>query len=59
MVRGPKVSSKTFADTERLFGRRGTLVISFQVARYAGLALGSRAYDVQLEPGQTAPYPVP
>jgi len=56
MVRGPKVSSKTFADAERLFGRRGTLAISFQVARYAGLALGGRAYDVQLEPGQTAPW---
>ncbi len=59
MVRGPKVTSKTFADTERLFGRRGTLVISFQVARYAGLALGTRAYDIQLQPGQTAPWPEP
>lgn len=57
MVRGPRVTSKTFADTERLFGRRGTLVISFQVARYAALALGARAYNVQLEPGQTAPWP--
>jgi hypothetical protein len=57
MVRGPKVSSKVFADTERLFGRRGTLVISLQVARYAGMALGSRAYDVHLEPGQAAPWP--
>ena len=57
MVRGPKVTSKTFAETERLFGRRGTLVISFQVARYAALALGARAYDVQLEPGQTPPWP--
>ena len=59
MVRGQKVTSKTFADTERLFGRRGTLVISFQVARYAGLALGARAYDIQLQPGRTAPWPEP
>ena len=57
MMRGPKVTSKTFAEAERLFGRRGVLVITIQVARYADNGLINRAYDVQLEPGQANPWP--
>jgi hypothetical protein len=56
MMRGPKVSSKTFAEAERLLGRRGLLVVTFQIARYAANALTNRAYDVQLEPGQVNPW---
>jgi len=57
MMRGPKVTSKTFAEAEKLFGRKGLLVITFQIARYAANGLTNRAYDVQLEPGQANPWP--
>ena len=56
MAQGQGISSQTFAETERLFGRIGTLGIAFQVMRYSGLALMSSAYNIQLEPGQTAPW---
>ena len=56
MAAGTGVSLQTFQEMERLFGRRGTLQIAFQVMRYHGLALMSKAYDIQLEPGQKAPW---
>ncbi len=61
MLRGPntKVSSQTFADMERAFGRRGTVALAIQVSRYAANAILNRAYDMQLTPDQTAPFPLP
>jgi 4-carboxymuconolactone decarboxylase len=41
----PKVSSKTFADMERLFGRSTTLAITLYMSYYNQSALLMRAYD--------------
>ena len=54
---GPEGDLQNLRGYRAALRQRGTLVISFQVARYAGLALGARAYDVQLERGQMAPWP--
>jgi len=54
-ARDPKVSSKTFADMERLFGRRGTLAITLINSYYSASAMLFRTYDQQLDPG--VPYP--
>jgi carboxymuconolactone decarboxylase family protein len=57
MLRGPKVSSKTFAQMERLFGRRGTLAITLFMIYYQDNALLFRAYDQRLDPGLKRPFP--
>lgn len=57
MAHDPKVSSKTFADMERLFGRRSTLAVALINSYYEASAMLFRAYDQQLNPG--VPYPFP
>jgi hypothetical protein len=57
MARDPRVSSKTFADMERLFGRRSTLAITLINSYYAASAMLFRTYDQHLNPG--VPYPFP
>jgi 4-carboxymuconolactone decarboxylase len=57
-----KVSSKTFADMERLFGRKGTLVITLVMGYYTSNALIMHAYDQhqdesRLGPGTKTPFP--
>jgi hypothetical protein len=44
----PKVSSKTFAEMERNFGRKGTLGISLLMCYYSSNGLLMRVYDTQL-----------
>ena len=46
-----KVSSKTFAEMERLFGRNGTLASTLIMANYTASALMLHAYDQQLAAG--------
>jgi hypothetical protein len=53
----PKVSSRTFADMERLFGRKGTLSITLLMTHYSTNELLMRAYDVQLYRRPGAPPP--
>jgi hypothetical protein len=53
----PKVSSKTFADMERLFGRRGTLAMTLTMAHYTDNAILYRAYDQHLLPTDKRPFP--
>ena len=53
----PKVTSKTFADMERLFGRRGTLAMTLTMAHYADNAILYRAYDQRLLPTEKRPFP--
>jgi hypothetical protein len=57
MFRGPKVSSKTFANMERLFGRKGTLAITLLMAHYETNTLLYRVYDQHLAPGTKRPFP--
>jgi hypothetical protein len=45
LYRQPRVSSKTFADVERNFGRKGTLGITLILCYYTSNALLMRAYD--------------
>jgi 4-carboxymuconolactone decarboxylase len=44
----PKVSSKTFAEMERNFGRKATLGITLTMGHYVSNVLLMRAYDTQL-----------
>ena len=53
----PKVSSKTFADMERLFGRRGTLAMTLIMAHYTDNGILFRAYDQRLAPEKKRPFP--
>ena len=57
LFRQPKVSSKTFADMERLFGRRGTLALTLVMAHYADNGMLYRVYDQRLAPGEKRPFP--
>ena len=57
MFRQPKVSSKTFADMERLFGQRGTLAIALMMGYYANNGFLFRAYDQRLDVGKVRPFP--
>lgn len=50
MRREPKVSSRTFADAERILGRKRTLAITMIMTQYAASALLARAYDLQGSP---------
>jgi hypothetical protein len=47
-----KVSSKTFADMEQAFGRRGTLDITLLMGYYDQNGLMYRAYDQRREPNE-------
>jgi hypothetical protein len=53
----PKVSSRTFAEMERNFGRKATLCITLTMGYYVSNALLMRAYDTQLfrHPGDPPP----
>jgi hypothetical protein len=46
----PKVSSKTFAEVERNFGRKATLGITLTMGHYAANTLVMKAYDLQPPP---------
>jgi hypothetical protein len=54
---GPKVSSKTFADMERLFGRRGTLDLALLMGYYENNAFLFRVYDQRTDPNKKRPFP--
>ena len=53
----PKVTSKTFADAEKLFGRKKTLALTMIMAHYSGSGLLLHSYDLQLGPNQKDPFP--
>jgi 4-carboxymuconolactone decarboxylase len=53
----PIVSSKTFAEMERLFGRKGTLAATLLMGHYTLNALMLHAYNQQLSPGDKHPFP--
>jgi 4-carboxymuconolactone decarboxylase len=57
MFRQPKVSSKTFAEMERTFGRKGTLGLSLVMSYYALNGLLMRVYDQHLDPSKKSPFP--
>jgi hypothetical protein len=57
MFRQSRVSSKTFADMERLFGRKGTLAIVLLMGHYAENALLYRAYDQHMDASLKRPFP--
>jgi len=57
MHRGPKVTSKTYSDMERLFGRKQTLDIVLIIGFYEGSGLMFRAYDHRLPPEKKRPFP--
>ena len=57
MTHDPKVSSKTFADMERLFGTRGTLAIALTMGYYENNASLFRAYDQHIAVGAKHPFP--
>ena len=61
IFRTPKVTSKTYADMERLFGRRGTLAMTLIMAHYTDNSILYRAYDQQIDPvefgGVSRPFP--
>jgi hypothetical protein len=55
LINQTKVSSSTFAEMERTFGRKGTLNITLLMGYYYQNALLSRAYDQRSEPDGQAP----
>ena len=61
MIRGPKVSSKTFAAMDRLFGKKQTLALTLVMGYYAGNALLFRGFDQHLDAARLRgePYPFP
>jgi hypothetical protein len=48
-----KVSSETFAEVLRLFGRKGTVDLLWTMGDYSAAAAELTAFDMQLQPGQT------
>jgi 4-carboxymuconolactone decarboxylase len=54
-----KVSSATFAEALRLFGRRGLVDLTSLMASYSATAALLNAFDMQLPAGQTPQLPVP
>jgi 4-carboxymuconolactone decarboxylase len=59
MYHQPKVSSKTFAEMMRLFGRRNTFAVTSLMAYYTANALLLHAFDQHLAPGSKSPFTVP
>ena len=47
-----KLSSETFAEVLRLFGRKGTVDLLELMAQYSAVAAEITAFDQQLKPGQ-------
>ena len=58
MYQQPKVSSKTYAEMERLFGRRGTLAVTLLMAHYTLHSLMIRAIDQHMPPGTKTPFAI-
>jgi 4-carboxymuconolactone decarboxylase len=54
-----KVSSPTFAEALRLFGRRGLVDLTSLMASYSATAALLNAFDMQLPEGQKPQLPVP
>jgi hypothetical protein len=54
-----KLSSATYAEAERLFGRRMLVSITAIMAAYAGTAVVLTVFDQQLPPGVAATLPLP
>ncbi|MES1256550.1 MAG: hypothetical protein ABUS56_13125 [Acidobacteriota bacterium] len=52
LLRQKRVSPATYATTERLFGRGGTVDLVELMALYAATGVEVTAFDVQLRPGQ-------
>ena len=52
-----KVSSKTFADLERLFGRETTLSIALLMGYYTSNTMLLQTYDQHLDPSRKRPFP--
>jgi len=52
----PRVSSKTFADMERNFGRKGTLGIALIVGYYTANAMLMHTYDQHTDPNRKRPF---
>ena len=59
MLRTPKVSSKTFADAERILGRKDTLAVAMLVTHYSASSVLLHTYDAHWRPDQKPPFPVP
>jgi 4-carboxymuconolactone decarboxylase len=57
MRRQPRVSAKTFADAERLFGRKGTLAIAMVMSHYAASSMLLHTYDAHWDPSKKPPFP--
>ena len=49
---GAKVSSATFAEAVRLFGRRGAVELTDLMVMYQATVTELKAYDAQLHAGQ-------
>jgi len=56
LFQNKKVSSKTFADTERLFGRRKTYALVQTMIFFNGSGYLLHAYDYHLAPGEPHPF---
>jgi 4-carboxymuconolactone decarboxylase len=54
-----KVASATFARSLRLFGRRALVDLVALMGNYAGTAALLTTSDMQLDPGQPPPLPLP
>jgi len=54
-----KVSSATFAEALRLFGRRGVVDLTSLMAFYSATSALLNAFDMQLPEGQTPQLPIP
>jgi hypothetical protein len=56
MRHSPRVSARTFADAERLFGRKGTLAIAMIMAHYASSSNLLHTYDAHWDPTKKPPF---
>jgi 4-carboxymuconolactone decarboxylase len=59
MYHQPIVSSKTFAEMEKLFGRKNTMAVTLLMAHFTADALTLHAYDQHLAPGVKPPLAIP
>ena len=59
MLSSPKVSSETFADAQRLFGKKGLVELVILMANYSATGAMLRAFDMQLGSDQKPLLPIP
>lgn len=59
LFRQKKVSSQTYAEAVRLFGKRGVVNLSALMANYAMIGLMLNTFDQQLRPDQKPLLPMP